>query len=145
MSRVRYLETQGTQTQVLSLSLTKQGNIALTIIISNPPHSMSFMSTITNTSGRLHSEFVYLLFLIQSKVGITLSKVTDTYHFKVTHSSITLANLSSINLVSMFRCSSPPCNPVYVRRVDPLTLVFSLSSHRHSYIGLFLSSHFIDS
>ncbi len=28
----------------------------------------------------------------------------------------------------------PPHNPVYVRRVDPSTLSFSLSSHRHSYI-----------
>ena len=35
--------------------------------------------------------------------------------------------------------SSPPSNPVYVRRVDivdPSGLVFSLSSHRHSYIVL---------
>jgi hypothetical protein len=30
------------------------------------------------------------------------------------HSPITLYNLSSINLVSIFRCSSPPRNPVYV-------------------------------
>jgi hypothetical protein len=35
------------------------------------------------------------------------------------------------------RCSSPSSsptrNPVYVRRVDPSVLVFSLLSHRHSY------------
>jgi hypothetical protein len=29
----------------------------------NPPNSFSFLSTITSTSGRLHSEFVRLLFL----------------------------------------------------------------------------------
>jgi len=31
------------------------------------------------------------------------------------------------NLVSIFRCSSPPHNPVYVRSVDPSVLGFSLS------------------
>ncbi len=48
-----------------------------------------------------------------------------TYSFSITHSPITLAILrgSSINLVSIFRCSSPPYNPVYTRRVDPSTLV----------------------
>jgi hypothetical protein len=29
----------------------------------NPPHTISFMSSIPSTSGRLHSEFVLLLFL----------------------------------------------------------------------------------
>ena len=48
-------------------------------------------------------------------------------------------------LVSIFKFSSSPSNSVYVRRVDSSTLVFSLSSHRHSYIGLVFSSHFIDS
>jgi hypothetical protein len=63
---------------------------------------------------------------------------------QITHSPITLANLSPINLVSIFRCSSPPCNPVYSRRVDPSGLAFSLSSHRHSYIILLFIFHFID-
>ncbi len=44
-----------------------------------------------------------------------------------------------------FRCSSSPCNPVYVRRVDFSVLVFSLSSHLHSYIGFVFSSRFLDS
>ncbi len=44
---------------------------------------------------------------------------------------ITVANLWSINLVSIFRCSSPPINPVYVRRVDPSGLPSSLSSNRY--------------
>ena len=30
----------------------------------------------------------------------------------------------SINLVSIFRCFSPPHNPVYVRRVDPSAVAF---------------------
>jgi hypothetical protein len=51
-----------------------------------------------------------------------------------TPTPITLANLSSINLFSIFifRCSSPPRHPVCPRRVDPSALGFSLSSHRHS-------------
>ncbi len=36
----------------------------------------------------------------------------------ITHSPITPVNLSSITLVSIFRCSSPPRNTVYVRSVD---------------------------
>jgi hypothetical protein len=69
----------------------------------------------------------------------------DTYHFKNTYSPITLVNISSINLVFIFRCSSSPNNPVYTRRVDFSSLVFSLSSHRHSNIGLLLTSRFLDS
>jgi hypothetical protein len=68
-----------------------------------------------------------------------------TYHFKNTYSPITLANISSINLISIFRCSSSPSNPVYASRVDCSDLVFSLSSHRHSYTGLVFSSRFLDS
>jgi hypothetical protein len=34
---------------------------------------------------------------------------------------------------------------VYTRHVDFSVLVFSLSSYRHSYIGLVFNSHFIDS
>jgi hypothetical protein len=45
--------------------------------------------------------------------------------------------------VSFFRCSIPPSNPVYPRRVDPSSLVSSLSSYRHSYIGLLFNSHFV--
>ncbi len=62
------------------------------------------------------------------------------YHFTNTYSPITLINISFINLVFIFRCSSSPINPVYLRRVDFSTLVFSLSSHRHSYIGIDISN-----
>jgi hypothetical protein len=40
--------------------------------------------------------------------------------------------ISSMNLVFVLRCSSPPSDPVYTRRVDSSGLVFSLSSHHHS-------------
>jgi hypothetical protein len=36
-------------------------------------------------------------------------------------------------------------NPVSLRRVDSSVLVFSLSSHRYSYVSLLFTSHFIDS
>ena len=38
------------------------------------------------------------------------------------HTHPSLSNLSPLNLVSIFRCSSPPRNPVYARRVDPSAL-----------------------
>ncbi len=69
----------------------------------------------------------------------------NTYHFKNTYSPITLANTSSVNLAFIFRCSSSPINPEYASRVDFSSLVFSLSSHRHSYIGLVFGSRFLDS
>jgi hypothetical protein len=173
------------------------------------------MTVIPGTSGRIHSEFVRLLFLqshretdrffavsgvhlaqptsgqfhflrvefsdhLRSKIGNMLTKVSSlritlnidsigmfrpirvdhtnclrvaikthsfrryTYSVTISHSPITLANLSSINLVFIFRCSSSPRNPVYVSRVDPSVLSFSLSSHRHSYISFLFSSRFLD-
>jgi hypothetical protein len=66
-----------------------------------------------------------------------------TKRFSVT--LLTMANIWSINLVFIFRCSSSPSNPVYARRVDSSALGFSLSSHRHSYIGFVFSSRFIHS
>ncbi len=43
---------------------------------------------------------------------------------------------SIVNLVFIFRCSSTTTNPVCERRVN--LLVYSLSLHRHSYIGFIL-------
>jgi hypothetical protein len=130
----------------------------------NPPNDIAFMSAIPSTSGRLHSEFVSLLFLqahretdrfftdsgvqlpepnsglfhfrhtvfsseLRAKVGRTLAKAEvlrvnlnldgTTITLRTHTHPITLANISSINLVSIFRCSGPPSNPVYVRSVDP--------------------------
>ena len=44
--------------------------------------------------------------------------------------------------VFIFRCSSPSHNPVHVRRVDPSTLAFILSSHLYSFVGLLFTSRF---
>jgi hypothetical protein len=149
------------------------------------------MSEIASTSGRLHSEFVRLLFLqahretdrffaasgvqlaqhdrvqfhfrraafsaqLKVKVGITLAKaaalrinlnidgspITSRTHTHPSHSQTSRLLTSSLSQV---RCSSSPTNPVYTRRVDSSTLVCSLPSHGHSYIGLVFTSRFIDS
>jgi hypothetical protein len=117
------------------------------------------MPAIASTSGRLHSEFVRLLFLqthretdrffaasgvqlaqhdrglfhfrraafsthLKAKVNSTLAKtaalriklnidgtpITSKTHTHPSHSQTTV---TSINLVSIFRCSSSPNNPVY--------------------------------
>ena len=141
------------------------------------------MSAIVSTSGRLHSEFIRLLFLqthretdrffaasgvqlsqstsggffhfrraafsaqLKSKCGLLLAKaealrinlnldgapIASTSH---THPSNSQTSLS-INLVSIFRCSSSTTNPVCERRVN--LLVHSFSFHRHSYIGFILA------
>ncbi len=51
--------------------------------------------------------------------------------------------LEKTHLVSIFRCSSPPRNPVYARRADTSALDISLSSHRQSYVRILFSSRFI--
>jgi hypothetical protein len=55
----------------------------------------------------------------------------------VLHPHFTLANFSFVNLVFIFRCSRSTTNPVCERRVN--LLVYSLSLHRHSYIGFILT------
>ena len=48
----------------MRLPLTRSESIELTIIMTNnPPNATSFMPAIASTSGRLHSEFLRLLFL----------------------------------------------------------------------------------
>ena len=69
--------------------------------------------------------------------------IASNSHTHPSHSQ--MANFSSINFVSIFRCSSSTTNPGYVRRVNSLVLVCSLSSHRHSYMPLIFSSRFLDS
>jgi hypothetical protein len=59
----------------------------------------------------------------------------------------TLANFSSINLVSISLGIPVPrttSNPVYSRYVDSSSLGFSLSSYRQSYIGLVCNSQVLD-
>jgi hypothetical protein len=47
----------------MRLMLTKSYNTVLTVLIANRPSDISFMSAIASTAGRLHCEFVRLLFL----------------------------------------------------------------------------------
>jgi hypothetical protein len=98
--------------------------------------SSMIKSRVGNILARLH---LYVLILTWT------GHLYNTYPIEVSHSPLTLANFSSINLVFVFRCSSPTTNPVSARRVDSSFLVFSLSSHRYSYISLLFSSHFVDS
>ncbi len=65
-----------------------------------------------------------------SRHRLTYSPIVLSH--RLTYSPIVFTNFSSINLVSIFRCSSSTTNPVYARRVNSLVLVCSLSSHRHS-------------
>ena len=88
----------------------------------NPPNAIFFMSPITNTSGRLHSEFVCLLFLQNHRE-------TDRFF---SASGVQFAQLMYYGSL-FFWCSSPPCHPVYVRRVDPSVLAFSLH-HTENHI-----------
>jgi hypothetical protein len=156
----------------------------------NNPNSISFIPAITSTSGRLHSEFIRILFLqthretdcffAGSGVQSEESNMGVFFHFRRAAFSSMLKSLVSsilakaaalrINLnrdgapitskshthpsysqtsrlltTSIFRCSSSTTNPVYVRRVNSLVLIGSLSSHRHSYVHLIFSSRFIDS
>ena len=62
------------------------------------------------------------------RLGIFSQRIHTTDYFEyrrrtcdvqITHTPITLANLSSIYLVSDVRCSSPSRHLVYVSRVDP--------------------------
>jgi hypothetical protein len=152
-----------------------------------PSTAISFMPAIASTSGRLHCEFVRLLFLqahretdrffaasgvqlaqsnlfnqtqfhyrraafssqLKSKVGNILAKaaalrinlnIDGAPIASRSHTQPSLSNLPPLNLVSIFRCSSPPRNPVYASRIDPSALAFSFSSHRHSYISILFSS-----
>jgi hypothetical protein len=134
----------------------------------NPPNTVSFMPAIASTSGRLHSELVRLLFLQTHRetdrfftvAGVQLAQ-SDRGQFHFRHSTfaqqlknrvgLALAKAEALRIrlnldgtPSIFRCSSSPNNPVFVRHVDSSPLGFSLSSYRHSYTGLVFSFRFID-
>jgi hypothetical protein len=75
---------------------------------------------------------------VDLRVNLNIDDVSVVFY--ISHPPITLSNLSSVNLDFIFRCSSPPLNPVYysdTKRVDLSTFFFSsrFSSHRHSYIS----------
>ena len=157
----------------------------------NNNNDISFMSPTPSTSGRLHSDYVRLLFLqthretdrffvvsgvlfqesdrgyfhfhrvvfsslLKSGVGNNLVKsessritlnldgtpITSKSHTHPSHSQSSRLLTSSLSLgVPVPR--STQC--IYVRRVNSSDLVFSLSLHRHSFIGLLFNYPFIDS
>jgi hypothetical protein len=90
-----------------------------TLIINNKGFILAFASSIHNKQN-----------LRKAVVCVTIS-----------HSPITLANLSSINNpVSIFRCPSPPHNPLYVRCVDPSCVSRSHTHSSHSQTSRLLTS-----
>ncbi len=123
----------------------------------NNNNDISFMSPTPSTSGRLHSEkltvFIVsgVLFvsnnLVKSESSrITLNldgtPITSKSHTHPSHSQSSRLLTSSLSLgVPVPR--STQC--IYVRRVNSSDLVFSLSLHRHSFIGLLFNYPFIDS
>jgi hypothetical protein len=91
-------------------------------------------TTVVSTTGDGRFHFLHSAFSSQfkSKVGIILTKdVTLRVNLNLdgfpstsrayTHPSH--SETTRLNLVSIFRCYSPPHNPVYTRRVDPSVLV----------------------
>jgi hypothetical protein len=88
------------------------------------------ISCITECLSHINPRIVYHLIINNNRRDCPeYRRHTYRFSFESTYSPMTLANLSSINLVSIFRSSSPPHNPVYASRVDPSVLGFSLSSH----------------
>ena len=126
-------------------------------IHSPPPHSRMYtdssetdrflvVSGVQVSSTNFHFHRTVFSSQIKSKVGNILVKVTGlriVLNIDVTpipsrphtHPSHT-QNSQKINLVSIFRCSSSPHNPVYPRHVvsDPSVLTFSLSLNGHPHI-----------
>jgi hypothetical protein len=99
-----------------------------------------------STSDQFHYHRTVFSSQIKSKIGNILTKtgtlrivlnIDDTPTTSKSHSPLTLGNLSSINLDSIFGCSSPPRNPVYTRRVVPSGLLFHHS--HHSFFMVFTS------
>jgi hypothetical protein len=127
----------------------------------NPPRGVDFIPVIPSTSGRLHSEFIRILFsqthLETDRFFLTwgvLSTQSDRGFFHYHHTSFSsilksrvgnILDKDVVYLVLVFRCTSSTTNPVYTRRVDSSFLVFSLLSHRYSYISLLFTSRFIHS
>ncbi len=80
--------------------------------------------------------------VLRINLNIDGAPIASRSHTHPSHSETFRLLTSSLSCL-IFRCSSPPQNPVYARRVDPSTLAFCLSSHRHSYICFLFGSRFI--
>ncbi len=79
--------------------------------------NLPMVSSTTDTRCSPHSSNLKSATSLPRLQHYTLHKNIDGVPIvSKSHSPITLYNLSSINLVCILRCSSPPNNPVYVRR-----------------------------
>ncbi len=120
----------------------------LTVFLQLQEFSLCNQTVESSTSAARHYPHIlkrkWVAPLSRLKLYVLTLTLTGRLSLQETHEPITLANVSSINLLFIFRCSSLPSNPVYVSRVNPSELVFNLSSHRQSYIGLPYNSRFID-
>ncbi len=119
----------------------------------NPPTVVSFMPAIASTSGRLHSEFIRLLFL-------QAHRETDRF-FEGSGVQLTPHNSGLFQFhrvvystqVKMWKstCKTEPLRIYLNLDGEPIASrshthpFFSLSSHRYSYITLLFGSRVIDS
>jgi hypothetical protein len=113
----------------ISASPTTVSEVALTLVLTNTYITLMI----------LINHYMRLPLMKYGNIELTIITINRAQSplcllfLKNTYSPITLANISSINLVFIFRCSSSPGNPLYARLVAFSVLVFSLSSHRHLY------------
>ncbi len=139
---------------IVTINDTSTGDLPLIINISdtckNQPKRLDFDNTINLSSLIVRLTLYRLiinnnryLFYLLPKIAQSVKMWTVTrkgYCFtcypqfrwrtcriSFSHSPITFGNISVINLVSIFRCSSSKTNSVYVRRVNSLVLGCSLS------------------
>ena len=91
--------------------------------------------------------FIHIVSFVCSHDPFVPSGISVDNCSVITHSDTPIPRYYRLPVITGTNCphdsSSPPYNPVYVRRVDPSALDSSLSSHRHSYISLLFSSRFI--
>ena len=140
----------------MRLSLTKYVNTTLTIRIVPLTVSPLYLWLLVHRVSSTVNLFSFYFCRVIGKLT-TFLHLQEFILRNPTHSTITVTRCSphiscpkwvtslSRNLVSIVRCSSPPHNPVYVSRVDPSGLVFSLSLHRQSFISILISFRFISS
>ncbi len=134
--------------------LTRLENIEMTII-TMPLTIISFLSVIDSTSGRLHSEFVILLFLqahwsgnwpIFASSGVQFEKSTSgLFHFHCATFSSKIKSkvrrtLTKVVVYVLTLTLESITSRTHTHPSHSETSLFSLSSHRHLYIGLLFTS-----
>jgi hypothetical protein len=113
-----------------------------------PELKSGFIPLAVDTTGRMYDEFIRLLFLY---AHLEASALTSELSEELVIKFIRLLFLYDHREESVLTSElsrgvgnqSPPFNLVYVRRVDPSALDFSLSSHRHFYMSsVYLSFYY---